>query len=303
MNRWCKLGLASAVVVPVVVVGISSYLVHSLTRAKRVMIEDNPSNLGLNYEDVSFPAAGDGLMLRGWYITAKKSDRCIIMTHGGEYHRADPTIGMLEIAKGLVGHGYNVLMFDLRGHGESGDGRMLAGYYERRDLQGAIAYVKGRGILPQHIGLLGFSVGAAASLLAAAEDEELAAVVTDSCWADPMDLIERQMVKRRHMPGFLTPVLLRIAKAAYGVDFDEVKPLATVGRIAPRPIFFIHGESDDTVPVESALRLYHSTDNPRNRLWVVPEARHVSSYRARPEEYITKVAAFFDQPLKQSTTT
>lgn len=298
MNRWFKVGLASAVVVPVAVVGISSYLVYSLTRAKRVRIEDNPSNLGLNYEDISFPTAGDGLMLRGWYIKAKKSDRCIIMTHGGEYHRADPTIGMLEIAKGLVGHGYNVLTFDLRGHGESDDGRMSAGYYERRDLQGAIAYAKGRGILPRHIGLLGFSVGAAASLLAAAEDKELAAVVTDSCWADPMDLIERQMVKRRHMPRFLTPILLSIAKAAYGVNFDEVKPLATVGKIAPRPILFIHGEFDDTVPVESALSLYHSIANPGNRLWVVPEARHVSSYRAQPKEYITKVAAFFDQALK-----
>jgi len=298
MNRWFKLGLASAVVAPLVVVGISSYLFHSLTKAKRVRIEDNPSNLGLKYEEVSFPAAGDGLMLRGWYIKAKKSDPCIIMAHGGEYHRADPTIGMLEIAKGLVGHGYNVLTFDLRGHGESGEGRMSAGYYERRDVQGAIAYAKGRGIPPQHIGLLGFSLGAAASLLAVAEDKELATVVTDSCWADPMDLIQRQMVRRRHMPGFLIPILLSIAKAAYRVDFDEVKPLTTVSKIAPRPIFFIHGEFDDTVPVESALRLYHSNENPGNKLWVVPEARHVSSYRARPEEYIARVAAFFDQALK-----
>jgi len=114
-----------------------------------------------------------------------------------------------------------------------------------------------------------------------------------------MDLIERQMVKRRHMPGFLTPILLSIAKAAYGVDFDEVKPLAAVEKIAPRPIFFIHGEFDDTVPVESALRLFHSIDNPKNKLWIVPEARHVSCYRARPEEYITKVASFFDQALNR----
>lgn len=298
MNRWLKLGVASAAAVPVAILGISSYMAYSLTRVARIAIEDNPSTLGLNYENVSFPAKVDGLMLRGWYIAAGGSDRCIIMVHGGKGHRADPTIGMLEIAKGLVEHGYYVLMFDLRGHGESEGSRVSAGYYERRDLEGATAYVKERGISPQHIGLLGFSVGAATSLLVAADYEELAVVVADSCYADIIDLIDREMAKNRYLPAFLTSLMLGIAKAAYGIDFAEVKPLPAVDKIAPRPIFFIHGEFDDVVPVEQALRLYHSSDNPRNKLWIVPEAEHVSSYKAQPEKYIAKVVAFFDQALK-----
>jgi dipeptidyl aminopeptidase/acylaminoacyl peptidase len=302
MNRWSKIGLVSAIVATLAVAGVTRYMIHSLSRPKRRRITEDPSSLGLKYENVSFPAAGDGVMLQGWYIKAKKkSDRCIVMTHSGGFHRADPAVGMLNIAKALADHGYNVLTYDLRGHGESEDGKSTGGYYERRDVLGAIAYVKEKGIQTQRIGLLGFSVGAAASLLAAAEDEVIPAVVSDSCWADLMDLIRSEIAKRPHMPRLLTPLVPKLAKLAYGVDVDEVKPLATVAQIAPRPIFFIHGEFDRTVPVESALRMYHSNDNPKNSLWVVPEAPHVGSYKARPEEYIAKVTDFFDQALKQAS--
>lgn len=298
MKRRFRLGLVLAAVVTAATLGISRLMVHSLTKAKRVKIKDDPARLGLSYEDVSFPAARDGVMLRGWYVMAGKSDRCIIMTHGDGYHRADPSIGMLEIAQGLTEHGYNVLMFDLRGHGESGEGRLTGGYYEKRDVQGAVAYVKGRGILPQHIGLLGFSMGAAASLLAAAEDKELPAVVTDSCWADLMDLIKSEIARRPYMPRFLTPIVPGIAKIVYGVDTDEAKPLQAVNKIAPRPIFFIHGEADRKVPVENARRLYQANNNHSNTLWIVPGAKHVRSFKAQPEEYIDKVTAFFDRTLK-----
>jgi len=277
--------------------GISRLMVRSLTKAKRVQIKDNPSRLGLSYEDVSFPAARDGVLLRGWYVMSGDSDRCIVMAHGDGYHRADPTIGMLDIARGLTEHGYNVLMFDLRGHGESGEGRLTGGYYERRDVLGAISYIKGRGILSRHIGLLGFSMGAAASLLAAAEDAELPASVSDSCWADLMDLIKSEVARHPYMPKFLTSVIPRMAKILYEVDVEEIKPLQAVNKIAPRPIFFIHGEADRRVPVENARRLYQTNKSHSNMLWIVPNAGHARAYKTRPEEYIDRVTAFFDGTL------
>ena len=78
------------------------------------------------------------------------------MIHGEKFHRADPGIKMLGIASWLVKHGYNVLMFDIRGHGESEGSKISGGYYEKRDLLGAVEYVKGRGF--ERIGVLGFSM-------------------------------------------------------------------------------------------------------------------------------------------------
>ena len=75
MSRWSKLGLVLAVALPLGVLGVSRYVANSLTRAKREKIEDNPSNLGMSYEDVSFPAAGDTPMLRGCCIAAQYRGR------------------------------------------------------------------------------------------------------------------------------------------------------------------------------------------------------------------------------------
>jgi len=297
MNRRFRPGAVVNAIVTVVPMSSSRLMVRSLTKARRVKINDNPSRLGLSYEDVSFPAASDGVMLRGWYVTSGNSERCIIMAHGDQCHRADPSIGLLEIARGLMEHGYNVLMFDMRGHGESGEGRLSGGYYERRDVLGALEFVKGRGILPKHIGLLGFSMGAAACLLAAAEDKEVPALVTDSCWADLMDLIKSEVARRPYMPRFLTPIVPVVAKTIYGVDIEEIKPLQAVTKVAPRPIFFIHGEADRKISVDNARRLYQANSSQNNMLWIVPKAGHARGYKSQPEEYINKVTAFFDRTL------
>jgi len=296
MKWWLKLGLALILVVAIAILGISGFLGYSMTKVERVPIEETPALLGLNYEDVSFSSRGDELTLRGWYLPAQNSETVIIMLHGGEGHRADPNVGVLDIASGLVGHGYNVLMFDLRGHGESDGNRMSAGYYEKRDLLGAIDYVKERGL--ERIGVLGFSMGAATALMATAENEDVDTVVADSSFADLKDMMEPEFSKRTKFPKFFLPGLLFMVKIMYGVDFSAIKPVESVSEIAPRPVFFIHGELDEVVPLEHAYRLQQASQNQQNQLWVVPQAGHVRSYVTQPEEYINKITAFFDGALR-----
>ena len=296
MKWWLKLGLALILVVVIAILGISGFLGYSMTKVERVPIEENPALLGLKYEDVSFLSRDDELTLRGWYLPAQNSEQVIIMVHGAEQHRADPSIGMLDIASGLVEHGYNVLMFDLRGHGESDGNRMSAGYYEKRDLLGAVDYVKGRGL--ECIGVLGFSMGAVTALIATAESDDIDAVIADSSFADLKDMMESEFAKRTKFPKFFLPPLLFVVKIMYGVDFNAIKPVELVSEIAPRPIFFIHGELDETVPLEHAYRLQQASQNPQNQLWVVPEAGHVRSYVMRPEEYMNKITTFFDGVLR-----
>ncbi len=173
---------------------------------------------------------------------------------------------------------------------------MSAGYYEKRDLLGAVDYAKGRGL--EHIGVLGFSVGAATALMATPESDDIDAVVADSSFADLKDVMEPEFVKRTRFPKFFLPPLLFVVKIMYGVDFNAVKPVELVSEIAPRPIFFIHGELDETFPLEHAYRLQQASQNPQNQLWVVPEAGHVSSYVNYPEEYMNKITVFFDGVLR-----
>ncbi len=296
MKKWLVTGISVVLAVFIIFIGISAYLGYSMTRLNRVPLERNPGALGLAYEDVSFQSIDDGLALRGWFLPGSDSERVIIMVHGNESNRDDPTIGTLEIASQLVKHGYNVLMFDLRGCGESDGDMVSAGYYEKRDLAGAVEYVKERGF--GRIGVLGFSLGAVTSLLAAAESGDINAVVSDSSFADLTDIMGPEFSKRTKAPAFFLRPMLFVIKIMYGVDFNTIKPVESVARITSIPIFFIHGDEDDTIPVEHAYRLKRASQNPQNRLWIVPETCHTRSYITHPEEYIGRVTAFFDEALR-----
>jgi fermentation-respiration switch protein FrsA (DUF1100 family) len=296
MKLWLKIVIVFLLVVIVAFLGISAYLGNSMTAVERVPVTETPDLYGLDYEDISFPSRVDELMLYGWYLPVEDSEEVIIMVHGAEQHRADPNVKMLDIASGLVEHGYSVLMFDMRGHGQSDGERMSAGYYETRDLGGAVDYVEGLGF--EDIGVLGFSMGGATALMTAAECQDIDAIVADSAYADLSDMLEPQFAERSSFPTFFLRPLLFVVKIMYGVDFTAIKPVEVVAGIYPRPIFFIQGELDDTVPVAHVYMLYEAANNPQNQLWVIPDVGHVEAYISYPDEYMSRVTAFFDEALR-----
>jgi fermentation-respiration switch protein FrsA (DUF1100 family) len=295
MKWWLKVILAAALAAIAAFLGISVYLGHSMTAIERLPITETPALCGLDYEEISFPSRVDELTLYGWYLPAE-GDEVIIMVHGAEQHRADPNVKMLDIACGLVEHGYSVVMFDMRGHGESEGERMSAGYYEPRDLGGAVDYVVGLGF--EDIGVLGFSMGGATTIMTTADCEDIDVIVCDSAFADLNDMLEPQFAERTFFPTFFLKPLLFMVKMMYGIDFTAVKPVEVVANIAPCPILFIQGELDDVVPPAHAQILLEASNNPSNQLWLLPDVGHVEAYATYPEEYMDKVTAFFDEALR-----
>jgi dipeptidyl aminopeptidase/acylaminoacyl peptidase len=288
--------LALVVLVVVAFIGVSAYLGYSMTRVERVPVTGSPAEYGLAYEEVSFPSLYKDLTLRGWFLPVEGSGRVVIMVHGNGHNRNDPGIGMLDIAAGLVDYGFNVLMFDLHGFGESEGNTVSGGYYEKEDLKGAVAYIQGQGF--DSIGVLGFSMGAVSSLLAAAEDTDISAIVADSSYADISDIMEPEFSNRTKAPRlFLRPILFMI-KVMFGVDFAAIRPVDTVPEITPRPIFFIHGNADDMIPVDHAERLFAASSKNDNQLWIVPQTGHTQAFKEHPEEFMSRVISFFDESLQ-----
>jgi dipeptidyl aminopeptidase/acylaminoacyl peptidase len=277
-----------------IILGISGYAASSLTRFERVPIGSDPANFGLEYADVSFPSR-DGLTLRGWWLEGGYDSPVIVVVHGSEGNRAYPADRMLGIVRDLVSHGYNVLTFDMRGHGESDGEHISAGLYEKNDLLGATDYIRGRGI-ENRIGILGFSMGAAVCLITAPESEEIDAVVADAAYADVVSIIESEFAERSDLPGFFIPIILSMTRTIYDVDFAAIKPEEAVKETSV-PVFIIHGEQDAMIPVEHAYRLKEASQNPDSKLWIVPEAQHANSYLVRPAEYKEQVTSFFDEAL------
>lgn len=123
----------------------------------RTPILRRPSDYGMAYEDVFFPAM-DGVMLEGWFIPAEGSDKLIIVNHFiganryGYPGHLEPWTGQggfevnfVEAYKALQDAGYNVLAYDLRGHGHSADGAGSitgVGAIEWRDVIGSVRFAK-----------------------------------------------------------------------------------------------------------------------------------------------------------------
>ena len=292
ISLWTLVALVAVIIVAVL--GISIYAASSLTQFERIPIQTTPAEYGLEYTDISFPSR-DGLTLRGWWLDVHDDSPVVVMVHGSTRNRAEPPERMMGMAKELVNHGYNVLTFDMRGHGESEGQHISAGLDERNDLLGAIDYIRQRGITGK-IGVLGFSMGAATCLMTTPECEDIAAVVVDGAYADIVSIVESEFANRSDLPGFFLPIILFMTDKLYDVDFTAIKPIEALKDITV-PVFIIHGGQDSMVPVEHAYRLAEVCRNPDSQSWVVPEAEHCEAYIERPEEYVTKVLSFFDDAL------
>lgn len=275
---------------------VCAYISDQATRAVRTAIVGTPSDLGLQYEPVAFDSELDHVPLQGWYLPSR-GERAIIFVHGIDQNRWSASERIPQKTQVLVEHGFDVLLLDLRGHGQSGGDRLGFGWLERNDVGGAIAYVEGRGIPPGRIGLLGHSYGAAIALLTAAAQPDVSAIVADSAFADIRALLDNE-IQLRGFPPIFAPGVALVASHLYGVDLEQIAPLTHVASIAPRPILFIHGAEDQRIPVDNSQQLFAAAHNPADKLWIVPGAAHVQAFAVEPELYSQKVLAFFDANLE-----
>lgn len=277
----------------VIYITVSAYIASTLWRPVRHALHTTPAQYGLKYEDVQFASADDNIPLKGWFITASGANT-ILALHGSGSIR-DNFINM-EVSKALAQHGYNVFMFDFRGHGESGGDLSSLGEWKTRDVAGALAYLKTRGV--SQVGALGYSMGASTELLAAPDHPEMRAIVADSAFADLYTIMDRQRSKLGCLPSFFNPGIIFMSKLLYGLDPQDIQPKLAIARLGNRPVLLIHSASDDLIPVSQAYELQKAgANNPNLELWVAQGFGHVSAFADNREEYLARVIAFFDKNL------
>ena len=277
--------------------GLSGYMAGQMSRVPRTRPDTTPDSLGLEYEDAVFTNRGGRLELKGWRVWQGAPDFWVILVHGSGGNRAHNAVNMLGLTRDLVRRGVGVLTFDLRAHGESQGSRASIGYEERTDLQGAIDYLEARGIARDRIGVLGFSLGAVITILAAAEVRGLAGLVLDSPFASLMEMVYRETSKRNGVPRLFLPGMMIMSRVLYGVDLSSVRPLEAVKRV-DCPLLFIHGEQDAMVAPSNSARLYEAAVADKD-IWLAPDARHAQSYNTRPVEYVDRVVDFFGNATRR----
>ncbi|MCH7736719.1 MAG: alpha/beta fold hydrolase [Chloroflexi bacterium] len=299
-GRKFRLGFSAAMVVIVILYGLISFLIaQGVTKADRDPQEGHPSDYNLVFEDVEFPSRRGDVVLSGWYLPGENSSPHLIFVHGiGSVRSGDNAV---ELAARMIDLGYNVLMFDLRGHGSSGGDKVSGGYFERWDVLGAFDYLLGRrGVDSSRIGLMGFSMGAATSIMAAAEEPRITALVADSPYANASDLIAREAARKTPIPGWLTPIFMPAAKllanGIYGIDIGSLVPEESVATLG-YPVFVIHGIADERIPWEHGQRVAGAADA-GSSIWLVPGVDHVDAFLTHPNEYVKRVSEYFGSRFK-----
>ncbi len=317
-TNWALISIAATIILLVVVpylilrkyVGIALNIVKDTIPTSAMVPRDF---VRLEGEIVEFRAF-DGRRLQGMFLHSGSDQPrgMIIFAHEfmSDMHSA------ARYCRGLLEAGYDVFSFDFRNHGGS---TFEEGYKplqwctdrELNDLLGAVAFVEdwlehqGR---PPELGLVGLSRGGTACLLAAWHNSAVKAVITDGAFSS--DKVIEHFMKRwagifakvrlvyeNHPPSFwrfLRWLLFRECKRKLGIRLPSARK-ALLG-MAPRPVFLIHGEMDEYIPVDQSRILYAAASDPKS-MWIVPQARHNQSAVVAPQEYARRTAQFFDRHL------
>lgn len=252
------------------------------------------------YEAVSFPSRESGITISGWLLPSASADApAVVAVHGLGGCKRDQSVlipaGMLHDA------GFTVLVIDMRDHGESTweDGRFAGGTEEYRDVLGAWDWlVEERGIPPARVGLLGISLGAGTVVIAAGQEERVAAIWEDSGWAEIPSAIE-DYLEFKGYPSFVGPSGPLVAWFISGDDLSGPSPIDTARVLHGRPFHITHGTADETVRshqaelLAAAIRDAGGTVEP----WILEGVEHAWAMLEEPDEYERRLVGFFRTAL------
>ena len=251
-------------------------------------VGDLPDNL--NGSSVEFQS-NSGSTIHGWYIPGQRGAGAIVLMHGVRSNR----LSMVERARFLSHEGYSVLLFDFQAHGESPGDHITFGYLESEDAKAAIDFI--RNAAPgERIGVIGESMGGAASLLAS-PPLTVNSMVIEMVYPTINDAVaDRLTTHLGRWAKVLSPLLLVQLKPRLGISADNLRPIDHVGKLT-MPKLFIAGANDQHTTLAESRKIFEMASEPKE-FWVVPGAAHVDLHKAARVEYEQRVVDFFKRTLR-----
>jgi pimeloyl-ACP methyl ester carboxylesterase len=301
-SRWTRRILTTLFILVLVFIffivpyGLSYLITHAGTRPMDRQLTATPATYRADYRDVRFTAK-DGTPISGWYLPKENVSAIIIYVHGLFRSRQE----MLERAAKLWQHGYAGVLIDLRRHGNSGGKLSSLGYLERLDVEAAATFIRDSLKVDAPIVGFGVSMGAAATVLAAADAPDIDALIIDSCFLSFEKTVVHHLKLFFGLPRFpLADELIFFTRSKVGFKNEDFDMQLALQKIGDRPMLFIAGEEDVRMPVEEARALAASAQTSCKSLVVIPGATHGAGYRTNPEMYEQAVLDFLSG-MQQST--
>ena len=254
-------------------------------------LSQNAKDLGIPYEDVSFPTSGN-ITLKGWFFALEDFEAPTVIYAPAT--SKDQRSG-LTLVPTLHEAGYQVLLFSYRGHGtsEGNPFQFTYGAKESEDIDAAVRYLsEKKGI--KKIAAIGHSAGAVSILLSAARNPGIDAVVAVAAFASLEEIWETS--RPTIIPKTLLDLTMRISELRKGFDRNQVRPMDVIGKIAPRPLLLIHGSEDQRITKNQVDQLFNAAEGPKY-LWHVAGAGHDEVRSPGLDQLMPKIIGFLNQAL------
>jgi hypothetical protein len=237
------------------------------------------------YETIQLKTS-DGIPIDAWYSKTGSSNTCIILIHG---YSVNKTV-LVNEAVMFKRWGCSVLLFDLRGHGKSGDHATTFGVKETDELQKAFAFANQRG--NSRIILYGVSLGAAISIKAVAENKiQPNAIIADACF----ESLHQHFRARARILGFPTEPFASLLTCWVGIEkgYNGFRhDVSSYSKKVNCPVLVEWGEKDPYVTREETESIFKNLSSKNKTLVVYPNAEHGAFLEKDPLSWEKEIQTF-----------
>ncbi len=266
---------------------IAGYLLYRIVKPQRTSPEINMDSFPGRPDAVNFIVPGTG-QREGWFFPGLRGAPVILLCHGYQSSRGE----LLTLVSALQDHQYNVFVFDFSAHGKN-PGKTSFGLRETAELRAAIDSMAQRNdVDATRFGIWGYNLGAYTATSVAENDKRIRALVLDSIYDDPSQMIKLQ-VERTGLGGF--PLMVKSAQIGFGWLNSKVRnapPLSKgAAKLAGVPKLFIEA-TDDPQLADYTRELFLNMPGPREQV-IIPHGNLASLDEEDRRDYENRVVGFF----------
>lgn len=247
----------------------------------------------MEYEEIKVKSK-EGFTLKGYYYTPNGNTNKVMIIHHG--YTANHYV-CLQFAKIFFDEGFNVLLVDMRSHGESEGKYITYGEWEREDLDIWVNLIREKVGKDGVIGLHGQSMGGATVLMYGGKyGDKVDFIISDCAYSKGKEIV-REQFKEKKVPFFpVYQILNRHLKKVCEFDMDKISPLDDI-KNSKTPVLFIHGTGDELVPHYMSEDMFNAKNGEKDMLLLILEGRHVGAYYKDPIKYKNAISDFLKSVL------
>jgi len=268
---------------------IAGVLTYWIVKPQRTSSEINMASFPGRPDEVDFTVTGlKPADRKGWFFPGLRGAPTVILCHGYQSSRGE----LLTLVSALQDHQYNVFVFDFAAHGAN-DGLTTFGYREADEVRAAIDVIARRNdVDPMRFGLWGYNLGAYAALREAENDKRVRALVLDSVYDYPKQMVKIG-VEKTGVGGF--PMMVKSAQTTFewlNYVYKNDPPLsAKLKQLIGVPILFIQASDDPELGAITRSMFVKSVE-PREQA-IIAHGNFVNLPDEEKRAYENRVVTFF----------